>query len=53
MFGTQTKAGLPDGQQYFAASEIEQTGSLVMLEHPTPLLRETGVRETFEFVVTF
>jgi len=52
-FGTLIQSGLPDGQQYFAPSEIEHSGSLVMLEHPTALVRETGVRETFEFVVTF
>ncbi|WDE04669.1 hypothetical protein SG34_025620 [Thalassomonas viridans] len=53
MVDSQPKAGLPDGQYYFTPDELESTGSLMLLEHRKPLFRDQGVRETFEFVLSF
>lgn len=53
MTGTVPITGLPQGQSYFQPGEITSAGDLLLLEHRKPLYREVGVRETFEFVVTF
>ncbi len=50
---TKAKEGLPEGQFYFLPDQIENKGDLLLLEHRKPLHREIGVRETFEFVVSF
>ena len=34
-------------------TEIEDLGDLMLLEHRRPIHRDEGVRETFEFVITF
>lgn len=51
--GTTTAEGLPEGRQYFLPAEITAAGDLLLIEHRKPIYREIGVRETFEFVVTF
>ncbi|MEM1000463.1 MAG: hypothetical protein AAGN35_25650 [Bacteroidota bacterium] len=51
--GTEPKSDLPPGQFYFSPEQIDNPGMLLLLEHRERILREVGVRETFEFVVTF
>lgn len=53
LIGTEPKPGLPPGQYYFTPDQVETAGMLLLVEHREPILREMGVRETFEFVVTF
>ncbi len=53
MTGTTTIPDLPEGQHYFLPEQVQSAGDLLLLEHRKPLYREIGVRETFEFVVTF
>ena len=50
---TQLKAGLPEGQVYFANDEVTNAGQMLLLENYRPLVRDEGVRESFDFVVTF
>lgn len=50
---TQTKADLPEGQKYFPIDEVTDAGQILLLENYRPLQRDTGVRESFDFVVTF
>ncbi len=51
--GTTVNADLPAGQTYFETTQIENPGDMLLLENRRPIYRETGVKETFEFVVTF
>lgn len=51
--GTQVQAGLPPGQRLFTPAEIASPGTLLLLEHAPPILRQASTRETFEFVLTF
>ncbi len=44
---------LPIGQKYFTPEQLKSTGTLLLIEHRRPEFRDQGVRETFEFVVTF
>ncbi len=53
MIGTTPSSSLPAGQKYFTPAELDNQGTLLLLEHRSPLRREQGVRESFEFVVTF
>lgn len=53
MVGTITKPDLPLGQRYFAPTDIDESGILLVLEHTVPLIRTAATRETFSFVVTF
>lgn len=53
MVGTLTKHDLPAGQRYFAPTDIDEGGILLVLEHTVPLIRTAATRETFSFVVTF
>ena len=53
MVNTTPNEGLPEGQGYFAVTDIASAGDLLLLENRKPIYRETGVKETFEFVVTF
>lgn len=50
---TQIKSGLPEGKKYFEMDEVTANGQLLLLENYRPLQRDTGVRESFDFVVTF
>lgn len=50
---SQVKADLPAGQVYFANADITDKGNLLLLENYRPLIRDEGVRESFDFVVTF
>ena len=50
---TQLKDDLPDGQVYFDADEVTDSGQMLLLENYRPLVRDEGVRESFDFVVTF
>ncbi|MDK2594649.1 hypothetical protein [Pseudoalteromonas obscura] len=53
MSGTQANADLPDGLVYLTPEQVASSGTLLLLEHRAPLIREQGVRESFEFVVSF
>jgi hypothetical protein len=53
MVGTLTKPNLPPGQRYFAPTDIDESGILLVLERTVPLIRTAATRETFSFVVTF
>ncbi|WMN59284.1 hypothetical protein NI389_13850 [Pseudoalteromonas xiamenensis] len=53
MVGTQAKSDIPPGKYYLQPGEVEESGSLLLLEHRSRLKREQGVRETFEFVISF
>lgn len=44
---------LPSGQMFFAASEVDDPGTLYLLEHVPAIIRTPATRETFEFVLTF
>jgi hypothetical protein len=50
---TQTQADLPDGQMYFDHSQVTDPGQMLLLENYRALFRDDGVRESFDFVVTF
>lgn len=53
MVGTLTKPDLALGQRYFALTDIDESGILLVLERTVPLIRTAATRETFSFVVTF
>jgi len=53
MVGTLTNPDLPPGQRYFAPTDIDESGILLVLERTVPLIRTAATRETFSFVVTF
>jgi hypothetical protein len=44
---------LPAGQVYFDNAEVSDPGQLLLLENYRELFRDDGVRESFDFVVTF
>lgn len=51
---TVTDPNLPAGQMFFsAATEIQATGTLYLLEHVAAIIRTAATRETFEFVLEF
>ena len=50
---TQVAPELPAGQMYFDQTNIIDAGQMILLENYRPLFRENGVRESFDFVVTF
>lgn len=52
--GSRVKAGLPPGQSYFTPAEIEDPGTLIMLEHDeTPLERAKSRMCTVAYIITF
>lgn len=51
--GTQVADELPAGQVYFPTVQVNDSGKLLLLENYRPLVRDEGVRESFDFVVTF
>ena len=53
MVGTAAKPEVPAGQYYLQPTQVADPGTLVLVENRLPLFRDQGVRETFEFVVTF
>lgn len=53
MVGTQAKADVPSGKYYLLPAEVLNKGTLLLVENRLPLFRDQGVRETFEFVITF
>ncbi|WP_220816064.1 hypothetical protein [Pseudomonas paralcaligenes] len=53
-YGTETDPALPPGQRYFTPAQVVAPGRLKVLERlNTPLIREAGVRQTFEYVLPF
>jgi hypothetical protein len=50
---TTAKDTVATGQEYLDTTEVENVGDLLLIENRKPIYRETGVKETFEFVVTF
>lgn len=53
MVGTQPHSSEPAGRFYHAPSGIADPGVLMLLEHRPAMYRDQGVRETFEFVLSF
>ena len=51
--GTQAKADVPAGKRYLLPSEVEDAGTLLLIEHIAPLYRNAASRQTFEFVISF
>lgn len=45
-------AGLPPGQLYFDPAEVDDPGTLVLLENVDLFTRASNIRQTFEFVLT-
>lgn len=45
--------GVPSGQFYLLPSDIEDPGTLLVIERRAPIIREITTRQLFEFVVTF
>ena len=53
MSGTVAHHSVPEGQVYLTPEQVDEPGTLLLLEHRAPLIREQGVRESFEFVISF
>ncbi|MBD1581275.1 hypothetical protein HG263_02910 [Pseudoalteromonas sp. JBTF-M23] len=53
MVGTKPNADVPNGKPYLLPSEVSQIGTLMLLEHRPAIYRDQGVRESFEFVISF
>lgn len=52
--GGRMKDGLPPGQSYFTPAEVEDPGTLIMLEHDeTPLERTKSRMCTVKYILTF
>lgn len=45
--------GLPEGQKYFLPNEIQDIGSLLVVERIAPIYRQAMTREQENFVVSF
>ena len=45
--------GVPSGKTYLLPSEIDDPGTLLVIERRAPIIREITTRQLFEFVVTF
>lgn len=53
-FGSVPIAGLPAGQRYFTPAQIAAGGRMKVLQRlQNKLVREAGVRQTFEYVLPF
>lgn len=50
--GTILQSGLPEGQRYFAPTDIANPGTLLALERFPKITRSSSVRQSFEFVLT-
>lgn len=50
--GTQVQTGLPEGQRYFAPTDVADPGTLLALERFPKITRSSSVRQSFEFVLT-
>ncbi|CAH9057742.1 hypothetical protein PSECIP111854_02059 [Pseudoalteromonas sp. CIP111854] len=53
MVGTLPKPELPAGKLYLQPHEVADKGTLMLLEHRPAIYRDQGVRESFEFVISF
>ncbi|MCG7536497.1 hypothetical protein [Pseudoalteromonas sp. OOF1S-7] len=51
--GTTFTTDVPGGQVYVSPDQVVSPGTLLLLDHRAPLVREPGVRESFEFVMSF
>lgn len=51
--GTIAKETVPAGQDYLEPDDVEEPGSLLVLENIDKLVRSPQVRQQFEFVVQF
>lgn len=49
----QTIPGLPAGQEFFTPLEVQDQGTLYLIEHVAAIIRTAATRETFEFVLQF
>lgn len=53
MIGTTPHSDQPAGKFYLAPNEVADPGVLMLVEHRPAMYRDQGVRETFEFVLSF
>ena len=44
---------LPSGQMFFDAAQVNDAGTLYLIEHISTVIRTPATRESFEFVLTF
>ncbi|HDX8858940.1 hypothetical protein [Klebsiella variicola] len=51
--GTVAKDTVPVGQEYLLPEEVEEPGTLLVLENIEKLVRSPQIRQQFEFVVQF
>ena len=50
---TVAASGVPSGQYYLLPSEVQNPGTMLILQRTTPIIRQATTRQLFEFVVTF
>jgi hypothetical protein len=53
MLDTVVDEDLPAGQLFFTAAQVDDQGTLYLIEHVPAIIRTPATRETFEFVLTF
>lgn len=51
--GSEINPSLPPGQRYFTPDQVLSPGTLLLIEHTVPIVRQASTRDTFEFVLTF
>ncbi|HBR1863909.1 TPA: hypothetical protein L9M48_004888 [Klebsiella pneumoniae] len=51
--GTEAKSTTPEGQDYLLPEDIEDPGTMLVLEYVEKLVRSPQIRQQFEFVVQF
>ena len=49
--GTETRAGLPPGQEYFVPADVTNPGILLALERIPKITRLNTVRQSFDYVI--
>jgi len=53
-YGCEPKPGLPAGQRFFTPQQFAKNGRIKLLNHErVKLVRDAGIRETFEYVFPF
>lgn len=50
---TTAASGVPSGQYYLLPAEVQNPGTMLILQRTTPIIRQATTRQLFEFVVTF
>jgi hypothetical protein len=52
-FGTIANPEVPESKQYLEPSEIQDFGSILLIDHITKIDRSNSIRQQFEFVIQF